>query len=290
MSPVAGRAGIYARISSDREADGLAIGRQLEDCERVAVERGWQVYERYVDQDVSAYKARVRPAYRRMLSDLRSGTIDGVIVYHLDRLHRLPSELEEFFDVCRDAGVDDLASVTGRIDLADPDGQFQARILGAVAKKESDDKSRRIRRKNDERAAAGKVPGGGSARLRVRGGSSARCPREAAVVREAATRFLAGESIRSICSGLNERGDADLDGEAVDAADVAANARRAADQRPAQPPRRDRWSGRVAGDHHAGRERADPRAACRPEPAHEQDAPAGTCFAAYCAAAAVVRR
>ena len=58
--------------------------------------------------------------------------------------------------------MDDLATVTGRIDLADPDGQFQARILGAVAKKESDDKSRRIRRKHEELAAAGRVSGGGT--------------------------------------------------------------------------------------------------------------------------------
>ena len=110
---------------------------------------------------VSAYKGRVRSAYRRLLGDLRAGSIDGVIIYHLDRLHRQPRELEEFFDVCLAAGVDDLATVTGRINLADPDGQFQARILGAVAKKESDDKSRRIRRKHEELAAAGRVSGGG---------------------------------------------------------------------------------------------------------------------------------
>jgi site-specific DNA recombinase len=212
MSPVAERAGVYARISSDREGDGLAIGRQLEDCERVAAERGWRVVERYVDQDVSAYKSRVRPAYRRMLGDLRSGTIDGVVVYHLDRLHRLPRELEEFFDVCKAAGVDDLACVTGRIDLADPDGQFQARILGAVAKKESDDKSRRIRRKNDERAAAGKVAGGGTRAYGYAEDKRTIRPGEAAVIREAATRFLAGESVRSICGTLNERGEPTVTG------------------------------------------------------------------------------
>ena len=105
MSPVAGRAAIYARISSDREGDGLAISRQLEDCERLAADRGWRVVERYIDQDVSAYKARVRPAYQRLLDDLRAGTVDGVVVYHLDRLHRQPRELEEFFDVCEAAGV-----------------------------------------------------------------------------------------------------------------------------------------------------------------------------------------
>ena len=88
------RAGIHARISSDREGDGLAIGRQLEDCARLAEERGWRVVDRYVDQDLSAYKSRVRPAYRQLLRDLRTGSIDGVIVYHLDRLHRQPRELE----------------------------------------------------------------------------------------------------------------------------------------------------------------------------------------------------
>jgi site-specific DNA recombinase len=209
---MAARAGIYARISSDREGDGLAIERQLEDCERLAVERGWRVAERYVDQDVSAYKSKVRPAYRRLLSDLSTGSIDGVVVYHLDRLHRQPRELEEFFEVCAAAGVDDLATVTGRIDLADSDGQFQARILGAVAKKESDDKSRRIRRQKEQEAAAGKVSGGGTRPYGyARGGRTIR-PGEAAVIRDAATRLLAGESVRSICVSLNERGEPTVSG------------------------------------------------------------------------------
>jgi site-specific DNA recombinase len=206
MSPVAVRAGIYARISSDRESDGLAIGRQLEDCERLAQERGWRIVERYVDQDVSAFKRTVRPSYQRMLSDLRSGTIDGVIVYHLDRLHRQPRELEEFFDVCKAAGVDDLATVTGRIDLADPDGQFQARILGAVSAKESANTSRRIRRKNDERAAAGRVSGGGTRPYGYASDRRTVRPGEAAIIRESSQRLLAGESLRSICNSLNERG------------------------------------------------------------------------------------
>ena len=42
------RAGIYARISSDREGDNLAISRQLADCEQLAERHGWSVVERYV--------------------------------------------------------------------------------------------------------------------------------------------------------------------------------------------------------------------------------------------------
>lgn len=70
-----------------------------------------------------------------MLTDLAEGLIDGGIVYDLDRLHRQPAELEEFFAICDRAGVDKLASVAGDVDLATHDGRFHARILGAVSHK-----------------------------------------------------------------------------------------------------------------------------------------------------------
>ena len=156
------RAAIYARISSDRDGDHLGVRRQVDDCERLVERKGWEVGERYVDDDVSAYKGQVRPAYRRMLDDLRDGFLDAVVVWDADRLHRQPKELEEFFEVCAEAAVTRLASVSGDIDLATHDGQFLARILGAVAKKESDDKSRRITRKHQELAQAGRIAGGGT--------------------------------------------------------------------------------------------------------------------------------
>ncbi|HXH35942.1 MAG TPA: recombinase family protein [Plantibacter sp.] len=212
MITVPVRVGIYARISSDREGDGLGVNRQLEDCRQLAELRGWRVAETYVDDDVSAYSGKPRPEYARMLNDLRTGSINGVLVYHLDRLHRQPKELEEFFEVCKDAGVDDLATVTGRIDLADPDGQFQARILGAVAKKESDDKSRRIRRKHEELAVNGKVSGGGSRPYGYEADKLTVRPVEAAVVKDCARRLLAGEPLRSIAADLNARGVASAGG------------------------------------------------------------------------------
>src|SRR6266581_5138919 len=122
----------------------------------------WTVIERYVDDDVSAWSGRPRTEYRRLLDDIRSGFLDAVLVWHLDRLHRQPRELEEFFEVVDAAGLSRLASVTGDVDLATDDGRFMARILGAVARKESDDKSRRIRRKHEEMALAGRPGGGGS--------------------------------------------------------------------------------------------------------------------------------
>src|SRR5215472_14847485 len=92
-------AGIYARISSDQEGSGAGVQRQLSDCKRLAKQLGWPVVDEYVDNDISAYSARVRPEYRRLLDDIAAGVLDAVLVYHLDRLTRRPKELEEFLDV-----------------------------------------------------------------------------------------------------------------------------------------------------------------------------------------------
>lgn len=177
----------------------------MADCEALAERKRWTVVDRYVDDDVSAYAGAVRPEYRRLLGDAKAGLLDAIVVWHLDRLHRQPRELEEFFDVVDAAGVTKLASVTGDVDLAKDDGRFMARILGAVSRKESDDKSRRIKRKADEIAQAGLVGGGGTRPYGFEADRRTVRESEAAVIRECVKRFLAGEAIRSICRDLNER-------------------------------------------------------------------------------------
>ena len=139
----------------------MAISRQLADCEQLAARRGWTVVERYVDSDISAYSGKRRPEYQRLLDDIDRGAVEAVVVYHADRLHRHPRELEDFIDLCQRTKTR-IATVSGDLDLATHEGQLLARITGAVAPKESDDKSRRIRRKHEELASAGKLSGGGT--------------------------------------------------------------------------------------------------------------------------------
>lgn len=199
------RAGIYARISSDREGDNLAISRQLADCEALAARREWTVVERYVDSDISAYSGKRRPQYQRLLEEIDAGVVEAVVVYHADRLHRHPRELEDFIDLCQRTKTK-LATVSGDLDLSTHEGQLLARITGAVARKESDDKSRRIRRKHEELAAAGKVSGGGTRPFGYEQDKVTLRPDEADVLRECAVRVLAGDSLRSICMTLNDKG------------------------------------------------------------------------------------
>ncbi len=200
-------AAVYCRISDDRDGSAAGVTRQQADCLALAERRAWPVAEVFVDNDASAYNGKPRPAYRRMLEGLKRGELDAVVVWHLDRLHRRPAELEEFFEVCDAAGVKHMASVTGDVDLSTHDGRFMARILGAVARKESDDKSRRTRWKHQELAEAGAAVGGGRPFGFNRDGVTLTVRKdEALLIRYAVERILAGDSIRSIAADWNAVG------------------------------------------------------------------------------------
>jgi len=197
------RAAIYARISRDVTGEGLGVERQIVDCRKIAADRGWTITEEYVDNDISAYAGKRRPSYERMLQDIEAGRLDAVVVYNTDRLTRRPIELEQFTAICEAAGLRQLVAVTGDIDLGNDDGMFMARVLAAVAAKESGRKSERLRRKARESAEAGR-PNGGVRPFGYEKDQMTVVESEAAVIRELADRFLAGEATASLTRWLAE--------------------------------------------------------------------------------------
>lgn len=200
------RAAIYARISRDVTGEGLGVERQLADCRKLASDRGWLVAEEYVDNDISAYKGKLRPSYQRMLDDIAAGQRDAVIVYNTDRLTRRPIELEEFVQICENAAVQQFATVTADINLGNDDGMFMARILAAVAAKESGRKSERQKRKALEIAEAGKPNGTNLRPFGYERDQITIVESEAVAIRQLAARYLAGESLMSLTSWLQHEG------------------------------------------------------------------------------------
>lgn len=198
-------AAVYARISSDQDGTALGVQRQVKDCRKLADELGWTVAEEYVDNDISAYSGKKRPAYEAMLTDLAKGRRDAVLVYHADRLTRRPIELEQFLEVVTAAGVRNVRFVAGAaVDVANGDGLLVLRMLAAVAANESASKSRRVRRKMDENAAAGLPHGGHQRPFGFQADKITHDHAEAEVVRTMVARMLAGESARSIATWLND--------------------------------------------------------------------------------------
>lgn len=199
------KAGVYVRISSDVLGEGLGVARQEADCRRLAEQRGWPVVEVYVDNDISAFSGKPRPSYRRLLDDISSGRIDGVVAWHGDRLHRSPLELETFIGLIESTGCQVETVQSGELDLTTPSGRLNARVVGSFARYESEHKSKRVRRKLEENAIAGKHHGGS----RPYGWQDDRVTldlAEAANVRKAIDMLLSGNSMRATVAALNADG------------------------------------------------------------------------------------
>jgi DNA invertase Pin-like site-specific DNA recombinase len=197
------RAGVYLRQSRDQYSTGLAVARQRQDCLKLCRERGWQPTE-YLDNDVSAYSGKKRPAYERMLTDIEAGKLDAVVVWDLDRLHRRPIELEHFIDLA-DTHHLALATVSGDTDLGTDSGRLFARIKGAVARSEGERKSARQQRAQLQAAERGLPAGGPRAFGYERDGLTVREP-EAKALRSAYASLLAGRSMVGIARDLDAAG------------------------------------------------------------------------------------
>lgn len=199
------RCAIYVRISSDVLGEGLGVARQEKACRDLAKARGWTVAHVYIDNDISAFSGKRRPEYAAMLAAVAAGDLDRIIAWHGDRLHRSPTELESFINLIEATGCSVDTVQSGKIDLSTATGRLNARVVGSFARYESEQKSDRVKAKLEQNALSGKSHGGS----RPYGWDDDRMTLredEAAVVRYAAERIIAGASIKSIIRDLAEMG------------------------------------------------------------------------------------
>ncbi len=198
------RAGIYNRISKDKTGLRAGVDRQLADNQALAARLGWPVVRVYTDDDISAYSGKRRPQYEALRDDIKNGTINAVIAWHPDRLHRRSAELETWLDLVDDK-VQHATCQAGLWDLSTPSGRMTARILGAVGQHESEHKSERVRAAKAVDARNGKHNGG----IRCYGyepdGMTIR-ESEAVEIRRIAQSITRGVSLRSMARELNQRG------------------------------------------------------------------------------------
>ena len=197
------RAVIYLRQSKDHEGTGLAVERQLEDCQRLATGRGWEVTRVITDNDVSASSIKVRPGYRELLAEIDAKGCDVVVAWAPDRLLRRPIEMEDLIDRTERTGVK-IVTCQNDMDLESPAGRLAARMFAVVARSEVENKS--LRQKRQARQAAEKGLPPARRCFGYEQGGMVVNEAEAAVVREAYARVLRGESLVSIVRAMDAAG------------------------------------------------------------------------------------
>jgi site-specific DNA recombinase len=81
------RVGLYARVSTEDQAEGLSLDAQLRALRLHAAEKGHEVVEEFVDAGYSATTDK-RPAFQRMIAAARAHLLDAILIHKLDRFSR----------------------------------------------------------------------------------------------------------------------------------------------------------------------------------------------------------
>lgn len=200
--------GIYCRISKDLDGSGKGVNRQEKECRKFAATNGLEVAEIYIDNDISAYSGKQRPAYEQMLKDLEEQRITGVICWHVDRLYRHSKDLESLVDIVERTGAEIRTLKAGDLDLNTATGRMMARMVATISSYEVDHQIERQKAAHADRAARGVYRGGyiPYGYHYVSRGVIEKDEHEAAVIRMAAEHILAGKSLMSAKNKLNSKG------------------------------------------------------------------------------------
>jgi DNA invertase Pin-like site-specific DNA recombinase len=200
------KVGIYARISYDPEGDMLGVERQEPPCRELCERKGWTVAEVYVDDDISSYKPKHRPAYEKLLGDAANGYITAIVAWHPDRLTRRPIENEGLIDLVERYGVQIATVKVGDHDLSTPAGRLQFRMLGVLARYEVEHMAERRKLMLEQRARTGLPRYGGVRPFGYQRGGMEIDETEAALIREAVERLLRkGETTYAILRDWRSR-------------------------------------------------------------------------------------
>lgn len=198
---------LYCRVSTrEQSLEGYSIGEQQERLKNYCAAMDWKNFKLYVDGGYSGGTMQ-RPALQNMISDIKKGLVEKVVVYKLDRLSRSQKDsLVLIEDIFLKNNVD-FISMSENFDTSTPFGRAMIGILSVFAQLEREQIKERMIMGIEARAKEGKYCGSCSpigydyidGELKIN-------DFEALQVREAFELILEDMSPRRIAKIFNEKG------------------------------------------------------------------------------------
>ena len=123
---------LYARVSTEGQDPEV----QLAALRLHAAQRGWEIFEEFVDHGFSGAKER-RPALDRLMKAAWAGRFQAVLVWRFDRFARSVKHLITALEHFRSLNLN-FISLQEQFDTSTPIGQAMFTIIGAMAQFERD--------------------------------------------------------------------------------------------------------------------------------------------------------
>lgn len=124
---------IYTRVSTLNQAhQGHSLEEQKKRLTALCEVKGYKIYKIYTDEAISGKDVEHRPAYQRMIKDMKDKKFNLIMALKLDRLSRSISDFEDLFKMTEKyhCGIE---LFSGNIDTNGATGMLFARILATFA-------------------------------------------------------------------------------------------------------------------------------------------------------------
>lgn len=151
---------LYPRVSTEMQVDGYSLEGQKTSLKKFAEREEMQIVGIYEDAGKSGKSIEGRPAFKKMLADIKDGLeVDYILVYKLSRFGRNAADILNSLEFVQSYGVNLLCIEEG-IDSSQASGKLLISVLSAVAEIERENILEQTMNGRREKARQGKWNGG----------------------------------------------------------------------------------------------------------------------------------
>jgi len=202
---------IYVRVSTDEQAkEGYSIRAQIDKLKNYIQIKDWGFHKVYADEGISGKNITDRPAINELIADIKSGKVNNVLVYKIDRLTRSTKDLIELTEIFNHHKCG-FNSLMESIDTQTASGRMFLKIIGIFAEFERENIIERITVACEKKVKEGYTLASANVSYGYIHKAGERVqqinPEEAKIVKEIYQMYLDGNvSYASIARNLNHRG------------------------------------------------------------------------------------